>query len=419
MMTRRCFLVTTGAVTAAAGMLKAQPEGTPWYVNCYRWSQTNNTEKDGLRYDVPWWREQWKRTEVQAVVISCMGAAISWYPTKFPLRRRNSFRPERDLFGELVEAAQKDGIAVVARLDNGGATEELVKAHPDWLTRTQDGQPGTSPCVNSPYQEEYLANIFREVIERYHPVGFGDNGGVMGRSLCYCQWCSKKFRDDTGKALPNRPDWNDPVYRQWLRWSRARNLEVWDANNRVTKAAGGPHCLYMGSVRKFQDYVCDIAQRMPLLMMDSQSRNDEGSFRENADEARYLHSLVGWNNVIVQSGAMYHHSHGYYRVASDPPAEARMYLKAGFAGGWSAKVHYIGAYSEDRRAYEIAPPVMQWHKKNERYLGNRTPIATAGVFRSDLNSVFYARGAAAQLVQVSVDWQISSPHLSHTWLVQL
>jgi hypothetical protein len=372
---------------------------TPWYERCYRWAQTNIADKDAERYDIPWWREQWKRTAVQAVIVNCAGARITFYPSKFPLQRRNLFLPDRDLFGELATAAREDGIAVVARMDSGGVTEEFRKAHPDWLTRTRDGNYGNSPCINSPYREEYVTGIFNEAIQRYQPDGFADNGGLGGSVLCFCDRCARRFRDDRGKTLPPKVDFSDPLYREWLRWSQTRILEVWDLNNQVTKAGGGPDCLYLGMVRKFQDNAREIARRTPLLLMDSQSRNDEGSFRENADEARYLHSLVGWNNVVTEAMSMTHHSHGYFRVASDPPAEARMYLLSGIAGGWQPWYHHIAAYSEDRRQYEIAPPVFQWHKKNEQYLVNRTPVATAGVLRSDLSSVFYARGAAPQLIQ--------------------
>ena len=34
----------------------------PWYRRTYRWGQTNIAEIDVVRYDIPWWREHWKRT---------------------------------------------------------------------------------------------------------------------------------------------------------------------------------------------------------------------------------------------------------------------------------------------------------------------------------------------------------------------
>ena len=52
---------------------------------------------------------------------------------------------------------------------------------------------------------------------------------------------------------------------------------------------------------------------------------------------------------------MYQSGPGYYRVASKPAAEARMWMIAGIAGGIQPWWHYVGAYQEDRRMYRTAP----------------------------------------------------------------
>ena len=48
---------------------------------------------------------------------------------------------------------------------------------------------------------------------------------------------------------------------------------------------------------------------------------------------------------------MYQSGPGYYRVASKPAAEARMWMIAGIAGGIQPWWHHVGAYHEDRRMY--------------------------------------------------------------------
>ena len=93
--TRREFLAQSAAALAAAP-LAAQPNPAPWYRRTYRWGQTNITEKDPVRYDIPWWREYWKRTEVQGVIINA-GGIVAYYPSKFPLQHRAEFLGDRDL----------------------------------------------------------------------------------------------------------------------------------------------------------------------------------------------------------------------------------------------------------------------------------------------------------------------------------
>ncbi|HEY8782524.1 MAG TPA: hypothetical protein VIM16_12950, partial [Mucilaginibacter sp.] len=160
---------------------------TPWYRSVTRWGQTNITEKDPQQYDIGWWRKQWKRTQVQGVIINA-GGIVSYYPSKVPLHKPSQFLNGRDLFGELCRAAHQDGLAVFARMDSNRASEEFYKAHPDWFAINAEGKPYRADdlyitCVNGPYYNEHIPNILREIIELYHPEGFTDNSwSGLGRS---------------------------------------------------------------------------------------------------------------------------------------------------------------------------------------------------------------------------------------------
>ena len=65
-------------------------------------------------------------------------------------------------------------------MDSNRAHEEFYRAHPDWFAVDAAGQPYKAgelfiTCVNSPYYDEHIPAILREIIERYHPEGFTDN----------------------------------------------------------------------------------------------------------------------------------------------------------------------------------------------------------------------------------------------------
>lgn len=406
--TRRDFLSNT----VAAFALPSAP-GIPWYRRTCRWGQTNITEKDPERYDIPWWREYWKRTQVQGVIINA-GGIIAYYPSKFPLHHRAEFLGGRDLYGELAQAAHQDGLAVLARMDSNRTAEDFYRAHPGWFARDASGSPFRAAdryvtCVNSPYYDEYLPGILREIIERTRPEGITDNSwsGLGRDSICYCDNCAKKFRDKTGQPLPRRHNWDDPVYRQWIQWNYARRLEIWDLNNRTTKAAGGPDCLWIGmnsgsiasQCRSFRDYK-EICQRAEIIMLDHQSRSDPSGFQHNGDTGKLIHGLLGWDKLIPESMAMYQAGRNAFRLASKPEPEARMWMIEGFAGGIQPWWHHVGAYHEDRRMFRTAEPVCRWHKANEAYLINRRPLATVGVVWSQQNTDFYGRDDAAELVEL-------------------
>jgi hypothetical protein len=408
--TRRDFL---GSSAAAGAALSAQTSSAtvPWYRRTCRWGQTNITERDPTRYDIAWWREYWKRTAIQGVIINA-GGIVAYYPSKFPLHHRAEFLGDRDLYGELARAAHEDGLAVLARMDCNRAAEDFFRAHPDWFARDTAGEPYRSAdkyitCVNSPYYDEYIPAVLVEIIERSHPEGFGDNSwSGMGRdSICHCDNCARKFRDSTGQPLPRTKDWNSPVWRRWIEWNYRRRLEIWDLFNRTTKSAGGPHCLYVGmnsgsisgQSRSFRDFL-EIAKRAEFLLLDHQARADETGFQQNGDTGKLVHGLLGWDKLMPESMALYQAGRPTFRLASKPAAESRMWMIEGIAGGIQPWWHHIGAWHEDRRMYHTAEPIFRWHKEHEQYLVNRRPVAAIGVVWSQRNTDWYGRDDAADLV---------------------
>src|SRR3954470_14205766 len=173
--------VLSGGVVAADAPAAPGPAAAdvPWYRRTLRWGQTNITEADVARYDIAWWRQYWKRTAVQGVIINA-GGVYAYYPSKFPLHHRAAGLGDRDLYGELARAAHDDGLVVLARMDSNRAHEEMYRTHPDWFAVNANGQPYRAgqqyvACINGPYYETYLADVLREIIERSHPQGFADN----------------------------------------------------------------------------------------------------------------------------------------------------------------------------------------------------------------------------------------------------
>ena len=382
----------------------------PWYRRVYRWGQTNITELDPIRYDIAWWRAHWRRTRIQGVIVNA-GGIVAYYPSRYPLHYRARYLGERDLYGELVSAAREEGLAVLARMDSNRADERFYVEHPDWFAVDAEGKPFREgelyvSCVNSPYYDEHIPAVLREIIERSQPDGITDNSwsGLDRRYVCYCANCARKFRAATGMALPRTRDWSNPAYRQWIVWNYARRLEIWDLNNRATRDAGGPDCLWLGmnsgdiihQSYRFRDYKA-ICERSEIVMLDFQARGPRG-FPANAEAGKLVHGLLGWTKLIPESTALYQSVQPTFRLASKPEPEVRMWAVEGFAGGIQPWWHHIGAYHEDRRQYRTAEPIFRWHEANEQYLVSRQPVASIGVVWTQRNVDFYGREAAEERV---------------------
>src|SRR6266481_4804893 len=95
--TRRQFLATSAKLAGTTCLLcsprfcassvdsstsidtgSALKSNSPWYRRVLRWGQTNITEADAANYDVGWWRDYWKRTRVQGVIINA-GGIVAYY----------------------------------------------------------------------------------------------------------------------------------------------------------------------------------------------------------------------------------------------------------------------------------------------------------------------------------------------------
>jgi hypothetical protein len=427
--TRREFLKRTinATVVGAAGLLEgcasASPNfspppkltsaNPPWHRRTLRWGQTNITEIDPTRYDIAWWRQYWKQTHTQGVIINA-GGIVAYYPSKFPLHHQAEFLNGRDLYGELATAAHTDGLAVLARMDSNRAHADFHRAHPDWFAVDDSGQPYRAgelyvACINSPYYEEYLPGVLREIIERTRPEGIADNSwsGLDRNRICHCKNCAARFRAAVSQDLPREKNWNSPVYRRWIEWNYTRRLEIWDLNNGVTKAAGGPDCLWIGmnggsvasQCQNFRDFK-EICRRAQIILLDHQARNTAEGFQANGQAGKLVHGLLGWDKLVPESMAMYQAGVPTFRLASKPEPEARMWMLDGIAGGLQPWWHHVGAYAEDRRLYRIAGPLLNWHQTHENLLVNREPIATVGVVWSQQNTDFYGRDDAGELVEM-------------------
>jgi hypothetical protein len=376
----------------------------PWYRQCIRWGQTNITELDATHYDIDWWRDYWQRTAVQGVIINA-GGIVAYYPSRYSLHYQARFLDDHDLFGELTRAAHEEGLAVLARMDSNRATEMVFREHPEWFTRDSDGAPYQAgdryvTCINSGYYTQFLPDILREIIVNYHPEGFTDNSwsGLARDQICYCTNCERKFFEETGHDLPLGIDWRDPIFRRWVRWSYDCRLEIWDLNNGVTQAVGGPECLWLGmnsgdfhhQSQRCRDLKA-ICERSEILMVDYQTRGGSTGFHNNGDAGKLLHGLLGWDKVMPESMAQYQGRTPTFRLASKPAAEVHLWMEEGIAGGIQPWWHFISAYHEDRRQYQTPLALMRWHAANEQYLIDRTPIATVGVLWSQENVDYYGQ----------------------------
>ena len=398
------YVLLFAGLLLSANTCLAQTEQNerPWYETTYRWAQTNFTEDDPIKADLDFWRERWKACRIQGVIINC-GGIVSYYPSKYPLQYRAAHLGDRDFFGDVAAAAREQGIKVIARMDVQRVTKEFYDAHSDWFARNKQGNPIMAdgrylPCVNSGFYKEYIPQILTEIIERYHPVGFSDNSwkGTDPGTICYCENCKKLFKANRNRELPEKVDWEDPVYREWLRWGYACRLENWDLFNETTQRVGGKDCLWFGMIHgdprggMFVDLKGALS-RSKMVFCDHQGREGMG-FEQNSVNGSLLRFAAHEQVLAPQSMANYVRGNAFFRLSANPKEETRLWMIEGIAGGISPWFHHVNGGQYDRRQFDTPTPIFEWHAKNERYLYNRTDVANVGIVWNQANADFYGRG---------------------------
>jgi len=371
--------------------------------------QTNLNEDDPASYDQAFWTSYWRRTRAQGVVVNA-GGIVAYYPTRFAWHHRADRLGSRDLLGEIRAAAREEQLTFVARMDSTRTYEEVYAAHPDWFARTRDGKPFRSGrlytvCINGPWLTDCVPSILREIAERYRPDGFADNSwsGFGQDRICYCDNCDQRFRDTAALSLPDRVNWDDRPYREWVAWSYARRIELWDAHNRVTHEAGGPDCDWVGMVQGDPARMCAdfrspsrILSRARIVMLDWQARGVHDAPYANAIAGKFIRSVVAPETLVPESTPLYlGPSSPIFRHAAKPEAEVRLWAAEGWAAGIQPWFHHLGATQRDNRQFRAAEPLGQWHAAHDDVLVNREPVAAVGVAWSERNVDWYGRGEAA------------------------
>lgn len=352
----------------------------PWYDQFIRFGQVVLHEADPPHVDIDWWQERWRENGFGGVALSA-GGVLAFYPTDVPFHRRSRWLGERDVFGEMVEAAKQQDLVVLARIDPSLGHEDLYYAHADWFMVDHDGRPRSDnglyyTCINSPYYREYLPAIVREIAEKYPVDGFLGHNWQGHREICYCTYCEKRYAREAEMRLPppmrSAADAEEErAHRGWQRWRREVDEELWSFLDRVTKEARA-NTLWVGDTT--QGRVASLAEFVvgqhegghggnPLWTAGLVSRKARGV--AGRGKAAYV-------TIDAGSGA----------AGAISPATISVTLAEILAHGawpWTS----MAAVPRDRRVLKEMAPTLAWQSQQQQLLGGRMPGATVGVVYAD------------------------------------
>src|SRR3989441_3735452 len=401
-LTRREFFTVSAGSLLVASMDAAALEEPPWYATMRRCGQINFNERDPLTMDADAWMGYWASLKVNAVLLNG-GGIVAFYPTEVPFHHRSRYLGSRDLFGEMVAAARKRNIRVVARMDCNLAWEEDLRAHPEWFERDRDGSPrpdGESPwlyhtCMFSTYFSEHMPAIYREINERYPVDGFFTNGwpGTGAPGVCHCENCQVIYLEKVGGTPPDFPDPASQLYRKYYDAHMGRVKEIWRLWDSVAKEKHA-HSLYVGNLGggvRTGKSLKELSEVASWFNADHQGRGGDTAIWDCAQQGRVAQAVMEGRAITNVTGA-YSNSRPTWRHVSKSPAETIMWMAQTTASGMVPWFHWLGGAAEDTRWKAVGRDFFTWLAANEPHFRNRRSIADVAVLYPQRTIAFYRSG---------------------------
>ena len=367
-----------------------------WWHKPYRIVQTNLRLTDaGLDPDAL--ARQVRDFGATAITFN-VGGIYAWYPTELPLHARNP-RLTRDLTGDMLAAAHRAGLKMVGRYDLSKGTRIAYEAHPEWFVHNKDGEPqeynGTyQACVNAGWAQDYGLRILRESLERYDLDGLFfnmtgyqpvDYSGAY-RGICHCRNCQDGFAGMFGRQLPEKEDFSDPAYADYLTF---KQRTTYAAARRIydTVKALRPNAGVMGNGRG----PCDF---MRLELQRAVSRPAPEWPHQAGELTRWAEAARPGTAYSCASTAFLDYN---WRFASETTAHNMLRFGQQMASGAQIDFYLLGLFDqENSAAIEPVGKFMHWHAANADHLTGTKSLARVGLYQSRTTTLHAGATATAK-----------------------
>lgn len=371
-----------------------------WWHRPFRVFQTNLREIDAT-LDVEQVLNHITRVGANTWLLNTAGI-VSFYPSQLPFQHPSPWLAERasgDLIKDAIARAHELDVRVISRLDVSKLHRDIAEEHPDWCFVDTDGNYQIynglySACPSGPYYQERVLEVLNEVLANYEPDGFffnmfsfnqRDYSGVR-HGICQCVNCRTRFRDRTGNPLPTEENLDDPVYLEWLRYTR-ETLEQCSVNIRkLIKQHSSDIALFQrgGSDVNFREANNAVDRPEPLWVHWAGELVQEALGSEP-------------EKPVVVDSVMFLDIP--YRFTAEQPGLLGLHLVQTMAHGGNPMAYIVGTPERFRpQAYDLVEDIIGFHKDNETVYTRSTSAARVAVIASQQSEEYYGGSQGAETV---------------------
>lgn len=324
-------------------------------------------------------------------IYACYPSEVPFHPTSGALGEDNDGGP-RDLFGEIVARAHKEGLKVIAGVDYGRAREQVWLSHPEWFQRDAVGAPIRdgeyyATCPAGAYQAEAFAlPVLTEILTRYRVEGFCiEAAGYCG--YCYCPNCREGFGNDIPIDQAMVPE----LWQAFRRW-RVRTVAEQIRRCRQDLRDLVPEIYFVGEVagperagwaEQAAHDVLALSRSFSQLLLSAGDISSRG-FRWGASVAAQLAHAARRKRYHVIDLQMQLRREGWPH-ASMPSAEFTFYAAQALANNAGLKVSTLGTPSRQRdpRSLPTLAQVFDYAAAHEDIIDTMEPIRDVALIWPD------------------------------------
>lgn len=284
---------------------------------------------------------------------------------------------------------------------------EVYETHLDWRRVPTDTTEipqidmkkfghGGMLCPLGPYGDFFI-DVLAEILTKFPDVDAFSFDGLHYAGVCYCQHCRANYKADTGRAIPPKPDLEDPAFRRYQHWADRRMEDLIRRMQTRLKGIKPEVALVTwttnaGRFGHFRDLPRNMPARMNLLLdaPDQEFWLDETNRGATVVPAFANAYIWAVTNHRVAFSEPYLMSHGNpYGKDSFPPHEVLRRMMLALTHGASPSIA-VGQPALLKRAVVDGLDTV---KARKPWLTHKRPEPWAALLMSDNTRAFYGRSS--------------------------
>lgn len=339
--------------------------------------QTNMREIDLRDIDAKEYVKQLQKFDATIAMVNA-GGILANYPTQVEDHPVNP-NLHGDSLEQVIDECHRAGIRVIARVDYSKMRRPVYEKHPDWAYRTSEGDiadynGNVHACLCGGFQQKKAFEITEEIIRKFPVDGiFVNMGGFNVRDysyhyygICHCENCRREFRKRFGLELPDKEDFNDPIYRKYCAFKKQIMAEY------RTKMEKCIHSINPNVAIEGVDFVrleSNTEYGRPQWLYDSSSTvRGQQSLQEGHPCSNPSVDFIGY----------------YYRHVAVSPWQQSLRMWQTLANYGLLDYYIMGRLDnhEDRSGYEAVRKVFRFHRQHESLFREMQLLGDALLVRS-------------------------------------